>query len=179
MTTTAHFLQPDSQLRRYKQIFGAKFCYYVTEHKSIQEFFVQPLTYVCNTQVHCSINTSPFSLVLNNMPFDAPLMNAYTSQLAKQTKDSTPQPIFVLLHSRTLALSAKTNVQIHKSKDRCELRPSSAGNCNLSDRNIRIRSQSFTVDIIRTDDRILSISALQPNHKLRFNTTGRSRTVHV
>lgn len=68
MAMTANHTQASAQVERFNETIVTRLRYYVATHQRDCDLFVQPLTYVYDTQVYRSTNTTPFSLVLTRHP---------------------------------------------------------------------------------------------------------------
>lgn len=64
MTTAAYYSQTNGLVERYNKRIIARLWQYFGTQQCEWDLFLQPLTYVYNTEVHLSTNTTPFSLVL-------------------------------------------------------------------------------------------------------------------
>lgn len=67
-TTTECHPQATGQVERLSKTLVARLRHYISEHQTSWDTYVQPLTYGCNTQVHRTTNTSPFTLELGEEP---------------------------------------------------------------------------------------------------------------
>lgn len=72
MTATAHQSQNSGQVELYSKAIVAYLLHFVVTRQRDWDLFVQPLSYAYDTQIHCYINTTPFSLALTKNPPEPP-----------------------------------------------------------------------------------------------------------
>lgn len=118
LTNTAYHSQAIGQVERYNKTIVTRLRHYVAEHQKDREIFDQRLTYVYNTHVHRSTNTTPFSLVLSRHPPGRTLLpakQAYHTYVSRQTSvQATRRALEALIHT----LPAKADAHMCSSQQR-------------------------------------------------------------
>lgn len=67
-TAFAYHLQTSRQPEHNNELVVAHFCQYIVEHQRNFELVLQPLIYVCNTQVRCTTRRTLFRLMNSRQP---------------------------------------------------------------------------------------------------------------
>lgn len=119
-TKTAYHLLTNGQVKRNNKTILTRLRHHVADHQRDWDLFVQPLSYVYNTQLHRSTNTTEFSLVLSPNPA-GPAPFVKDSALSSDTYcPIEPQALQAQLLARIKALHAQVNIRLASAQSRCK-----------------------------------------------------------
>lgn len=117
MTTTACHPQTNGQTERCNKTITGRLRHYIRERQDDWDTFVQPQTYVYNSQTHSTTNTTPFNLILTREPPAAFEILRISALSSTQKESSTSQELRSVLLDRISILwtkSIKATVKVQR-----------------------------------------------------------------
>lgn len=116
LTTTAHHLQTNGQVDRYKKTIATRLCHLVAEHQRDWDTSVQPLKIVYYTQVPCVTKTTPHSHVLSGHPPGPSLSPQRQTHDTDVLRDTSIQATQKVPESQFRTLQPQTNKRTRAPK---------------------------------------------------------------
>lgn len=147
---TAYHPQTNEHVERCNRTIPIRLRHCIAGHQQNWDFFVQPLTYAYNTELHRSTNTSMYRLVLIPLPTGPLLLRADSDRLLLSKLETSPQQMRALLQARILPRQNKTDAHLWKSQARFKTRlgPQSTRNITLSHRKVSFHRLATTIKCI-------------------------------